>query len=122
VDRDTFATLVEEALAELPEEFARHLENVVVMIEDEPSPELLRSLGMDPRRDDLFGLYQGTPLDERGMAHGNALPDTISIYYRPLRRSFHTPAKLRSEIRKTVIHELGHYFGLDEAEIEGLGY
>lgn len=122
MDRESFETLVEEALAELPEEFARHLENVAVLVEDEPAPELLRSLGMDPRRDELFGLYQGTPLAERGMAYGNALPDTISIYYRPLRRNFHTPAALRREIRKTVIHEIGHYFGLDEDEIERLGY
>ena len=79
MDRDKLAAVVEEALEDLPEEFARHLGNVAVLIEDEPSADLLRSLGMNPRRDSLFGLYRGIPLDQRGATHGNTLPDTISI-------------------------------------------
>lgn len=122
MDRAAFEVVVEEVLETLPEEFSRHLDNVAVLIEDEASPQLLRSLGMNPRRDVLFGLYQGTPLDRRGATHGNALPDTITIYYRPLLRAYTTPAQLWREIRKTVIHEIGHYFGLDEDEIERLGY
>lgn len=122
MDRDTFAATLDEAMEDLPEEFARHLENVAVLVDDEPSAELLRSLGMSPRRDTLFGLYQGTPLDQRGALYGNRLPDTITIYYRPLVRACTTPGQLKREIRKTLIHEIGHYFGLDEDEIRRLGY
>lgn len=122
MDRAAFEQAVEEALYDLPDEFARHLGNVAVLIEDEPSPELLRSLGLSPRHDTLFGLYRGVPLDQRPAAHGNMLPDTISIFYRPLLRACASPARLRREIRKTVIHEIGHYFGLGEEEIRELGY
>jgi len=122
MDESAFAELLEEVLDDLPTDFASHLENVAVVIETEPTPELLRSLGLNPRRDTLFGLYQGTPLSERGSTYGNALPDTISIFYRPLLQACRTPAQLRREIRKTVIHEIGHYFGMDEDEIERLGF
>jgi predicted Zn-dependent protease with MMP-like domain len=122
MNRATFEELVREAVDDLPEEFAQHLENVVLVVEDEPSPSLLRSLGLNPQRDTLYGLYQGVPLDERDSADGNLLPDTISIYYRPLRRACRTPAALRHEIRATVIHEIAHHFGMDDVEIEDLGY
>jgi len=122
MDESAFAELLEEVLDDLPTDFASHLENVAVVIETEPTPDLLRSLGLNPRRDTLFGLYQGTPLSERGSTYGNALPDTISIFYRPLLQACRTPAQLRREIRKTVIHEIGHYFGMDEDEIERLGF
>src|SRR5512143_791000 len=75
--RDEFATLVDEALADVPLEFATHLENIVVVVEDEPAPDLLRNLGLDPRRDTLFGLYHGVPLPQRGATFGNTLPDQI---------------------------------------------
>jgi len=122
MDRETFEALVREALDELPEEFARYLENVAVVIEDEPSPELLRSLGLNPRRDTLFGLYQGVPLDLRGDSFGNALPDTISIFYRPLVRAYRSPQRLREQVRATVVHEIAHFFGMDEDDIRKLGY
>ncbi len=120
--REDFAALVEQALADVPPEFAEHLENIVVVVEDEPAPELLRSLGLDPARDTLFGLYHGIPLPDRGATFGNALPDQISIYYRPLLRAYRSPQRIRREIRRTVIHEIAHYFGMDDHEIEDLGY
>lgn len=101
---------VRTALDELPAHIARALENVAVVVEDE-NPE-------DP---DLFGLYHGVPLPERGDASG-LLPDKISIYRIPLEESFPHPDDLREEIRITVLHELGHYFGLDEDRIAELGY
>lgn len=122
MDRDEFAGLVQEVLDDLPPEFARHLDNVAVMIEDEPETDDLRSLGLDPRQDTLFGLYRGTPLPQRRANHGNVLPDTIHIFYRPLLRACRTPQRLRREIRTTVIHEIGHYFGLSEEAIRQLGY
>ena len=101
---------VAAALDELPAEIAAALVNVAVVVEDE-HPE-------DP---DLFGLYQGIPLPERGDDAG-LLPDKISIYRIPLEESFPEPDELREEIRITVLHELGHYFGLDEDRIAELGY
>src|SRR5512141_1257753 len=107
MDRTEFEALVRDALDDLPEEFAQRLENVQVVIEDEPDPELLRSLGLNPRRDTLFGLYQGVPLHLRGGSYGGVLPDKISIYYRPLLQACRTPERLRQQVRTTVIHEIG---------------
>ncbi len=122
MDRTEFEALVRDALDDLPEEFAQRLANVQVVIEDEPGPELLRSLGMNPRRDTLFGLYQGVPLHLRGDSYGGVLPDKISIFYRPLLRACQTPERLRHQVRTTVIHEIGHFFGLDDETIRDLGY
>jgi len=105
-----FEDEVRAALDELPAHIAGALENLVVVVEEE-NPE-------DP---DLFGLYHGVPLPERGDASG-LLPDKISIYRIPLEESFEDPEELREEIRITVLHELAHYFGLDEERIAELGY
>jgi len=121
MDRAAFEALVVEALEGIPEEFARYLENVTVLIEEEPSAELLRGVGLDPRRDTLYGLYQGTPLP--GRTHDfAALPDRITIFAGPLLRNCPTHAALRQQIRKTVMHEIAHFFGLDERRVRGLGY
>ena len=122
VERSAFEALVREALDDLPDEFARHLENVEIIIEDDPDPQLLRSLGMNPSRQTLFGLYQGVPLARRGANFGNALPDKISIFHRPLVRAYPTAERLRHQVRRTLIHEVGHYFGMNEKEIAELGY
>ena len=106
----TFDDHVRAALDELPPDLSAALENVAVVVEDE-----------HPDDPDLLGLYHGVPLPERGDMAG-VLPDTISIYRLPLEESFPDPAELRDEIRITVLHELGHYFGLDEEQIAGLGY
>ncbi len=106
----TFDDHVRAALDELPPDLASALENIAVVVEDE-NPE-------DP---DLLGLYHGVPLPERGDTAG-MLPDKISIYRAPLEESFPDPAELREEIRITVLHELAHYFGLDEEQIAALGY
>ena len=106
----TFEDHVRAALDELPPHIAAALTNVAVVIEDE-NPE-------DP---DLLGLYHGVPLPERGDMAGS-LPDTISIYRVPLEESFPDPSELQEEIRITVLHELGHYFGLDEDRLAELGY
>lgn len=105
-----FEDHVRAALDSLPPHLAAALKNVAVVVEDE-NPE-------DP---DLFGLYEGVPLPERGDMAG-ALPDRISIYRLPLQEEFPDPAELEEEIRITVLHELGHYFGLDEDRLSDLGY
>jgi predicted Zn-dependent protease with MMP-like domain len=105
-----FEDHVRAALDELPPELAAALNNIAVVVEDE-HPE-------DP---DLFGLYHGVPLPERGDMAGQ-LPDKISIYRIPLEETFPDAVELREEIRITVLHELAHYFGLDEDRIAELGY
>lgn len=106
----TFDDHVRAALDSLPPEIARALRNVAVIVEDENRD--------DP---DLFGLYEGVPLPERGDDAG-ALPDRIAIYRLPLENEFPDPDDLQREIRITVLHELGHYFGLDEDRLAELGY
>jgi predicted Zn-dependent protease with MMP-like domain len=122
MDRDRFRALVSEALDGIPEPFLSKLANVEVIVEDEPGDALLEDMGLDPRRDSLFGLYEGTPLDERGDTDPMALPDRITIFYRPLVHAFRTPARLRREIQKTIIHEVGHFFGFDDDDLESEGY
>ena len=122
MERAEFEVLVGEALDELPLEFARYLENVEVVVEEEPDAELLRGMGLDPVRNTLFGLYQGVPLQRRGFGFGNALPDKITIFRRPLVRACRTPDRIRREIRRTVIHEIGHHFGFDDRALRREGY
>ena len=114
---EQFEDVVAEALGEIPADLADRIENVTVMIEDEPQRELLVDLGMDPDEDQLFGLYEGVALPERGANYAGALPDRILIYRLPLLEACKTRRELRDEIRLTVIHELGHYFGLQEEEL-----
>lgn len=122
MNREKFSTMIAAALDDIPEEFQPYLANVEVVIEDEPSPELLRGLDLDPRHDTLFGLYEGTPVTERGDHASGMLPDRIVLFYRPLIHECRTPRALRREIRDTVIHEIAHHFGLDDTEIEAEGY
>ncbi len=116
VNRREFQELVREALTNLPDEFARAMQNVAVVVEEEPSAEDLASVGLDPEQDDLFGLYQGVPLPERG-PEAPTLPDRIAIYRLPILWECESRAQVVAEVRTTVIHELGHYFGLSEEEL-----
>jgi predicted Zn-dependent protease with MMP-like domain len=122
MDRARFHALVAEAIDEIPDPFRAHLAHVEVVVEDEPGADLLREMGLDPRRDTIYGLYEGVPVDERALDDAPLLPDRIAIYFRPLVRDFRTPAAIRREIRTTIIHEVGHVFGLDDDEIEAEGY
>lgn len=117
MNRERFIRLVEEALQEIPRSFRDAMKNVAVVVEDEPSPELLAEMEIEPP-DSLFGLYQGTPLPERGWAFGNALPDRISIYQLPIEEACEDDEEIRDCVAETVIHEFGHYFGMDEEQIE----
>jgi predicted Zn-dependent protease with MMP-like domain len=103
-----FEEQVRAALDDLPPEFAKAIENVAVVVEDE-----------DPVEPTLFGVYQGIG---PGLDHTGSLPDQIVIFRRPLERAFPDPEELRREIRVTVLHEIGHFFGLDEDRIRELGY
>jgi predicted Zn-dependent protease with MMP-like domain len=116
INRREFQELVRQALTDLPDEFAAAMNNVAVVVEEEPSVEDLESVGLDPEEDDLFGLYQGIPLPERG-PDAPVLPDRIAIYRLPILWECETREQVVAEVRTTVIHELGHYFGLAEHEL-----
>lgn len=104
-----FERLVEKALAGIPENFRGFLENVVVVIEDEPPDDM----------PDVMGLYEGIPLVERSI-DDIILPDCITLYQGPIKRACHTPAEMEAEVRITVLHEIGHFFGLEESQLEQL--
>lgn len=116
VSTDEFEALVEKALESLPEEFAALLDNVVVVVEDEPSADDLASVGLDPQQDDLLGLYYGVPLSERDSAY-SALPDQVSLFQGPILRVCSTRREVIREVRDTLVHELGHHFGLEEDQM-----
>jgi predicted Zn-dependent protease with MMP-like domain len=115
--RQQFTDLVDEALSRIPRRFRAAMKNVAVIVEDEPPAHILQEMEIEPP-DSLFGLYQGTPLPERGWAFGNALPDRISIYQCPIVEACADDEEIRDCVAETVIHEFGHYFGMDEDQIE----
>lgn len=116
MDRADFEAVVRDAIESLPEQFHYTLKNVAIVVEEEPDQAELNELGLDPERDELFGVYQGVPLLERGASH-TGLPDRIVIYRRPILRSCDTVEAMKKEIRRTVIHELGHHMGLGDDEM-----
>jgi predicted Zn-dependent protease with MMP-like domain len=121
VSKDKFAALVERALAEVPEPFAAHLEEVPVEIKTRPSRSLLRSLGMD---DDelLLGLYKGINITDRSVEHSGVMPDVIYIFQEDIELASDSEEALVEQVRTTVLHEIGHHFGLDEDQLDELGY
>ena len=113
---------VSRVVDRLPRRFRDQLRNVEFVVEERPSPALLRAEGLDPRRDTLYGIYQGVPLPERSALDPPLLPDKITIFAEPLLQDFPALDELRKEIRLTVLHEIAHYFGMEEDEIDELGY
>jgi predicted Zn-dependent protease with MMP-like domain len=114
--RDYFEALVWQEIENLPTEIKDRLENVLVIIEDRPSPEIQAEFDDDI----LFGLYQGTPLKERSVFNVEPQPDLIYIFQKNIEEVCETEEEVRDEIRTTVIHEVGHYFGLDEERLDVL--
>jgi predicted Zn-dependent protease with MMP-like domain len=117
VERAAFDRLVAEAVASIPKQFRDAMHNIAIVVEDAPSRELLADMEIEPP-DTLLGLYQGTPLTERAWDYGNALPDRILLFQQPHERAAHDEDDLVTAIGETLIHEIGHYFGLSEEEIE----
>ena len=115
--RASFEGLVTQALASIPRRFRDAMVNLVIVVEDEPSPDLLHEMDIEAP-DTLLGLYQGLPLTERPWDYGNRLPDRILLFQGPLERASEDDDDLVVAIGETLIHEIGHYFGLSEEEIE----
>jgi predicted Zn-dependent protease with MMP-like domain len=117
LSRQAFSRLVDEAVRSIPRRFREAMKNVAVVVEDEPSDELLDEMEI-PEGDTLYGLYQGTPLPERSWSEGPRLPDRVTIFQRPIEEDAESEDDIVWMIGETVIHEFGHYFGLSEEEIE----
>ena len=111
VDSAEFERLVGEALDAIPPELGRLMSNVAVLVEDEPPPG-----------EDLLGLYEGVPLTERDGWYSGVLPDTITIFRMPILRICETESDVVDEVRTTVVHEVAHHFGIDDEELDELGW
>jgi len=114
--REEFERLVAEALEELPEEFQKRLDNVDVVVADNPTRDQRERAGIGPHQT-LFGLYEGVPLTKRDRGYHLVLPDKITIFQRPMEAVCRTNEEIRNLVRKTVMHEIAHHFGLGDERL-----
>ena len=117
MNRAKFEALVESALKKLPRAFRQKMANIAVVVEDWADEETLDEMGIEPP-DTLYGLYRGIDITRRDSGYGNVLPDTIHIYQGPIEEDCDGPEEMVELVRDVVIHEIGHYFGLDDETME----
>jgi len=117
--REEFEELTVLALRRLPKFFKKKMKNVDVVVEDQASQDLLSEVGLRSPSE-LLGLYQGIPLDRRGFYYGNVLPDKITIFQIPIESICQTKEEVKEKVKEVVIHEVGHYFGLDDERLKEL--
>ena len=120
MERERFIRLVRRALREIPAPFKQHLKNIDIVVKRRPSTAELRDAGL-ARDESMYGFYHGVPMTERGSDYGMTVPDVIYIYQEPLEEDFSDDRELIEEIRTTVLHEVGHFFGIDDDRLEELG-
>jgi len=120
MDRLTFEDLVGEALDGLHEEIQGWLDNVAVLVAEWPTSKQLAAASVGPQAL-LFGLYVGVPKIHRGVTYGETAPDKLLIFRQPILQVCRTPDQIREQVRKTVLHEIGHHFGLDEDQLRAAG-
>jgi len=120
VDRPRFEQLVAEAIESLPDDFKEKLDNVAIVVEDLPSPSEARRHGRGGGR--LLGLYQGQPLTRRDSRYAMAFPDKITIFQLNVESICRNDAEVREEVRRTVLHEIAHHFGIDDDRLTELGW
>ena len=118
MDAEAFEAIVAEALDSLPAEFARYMDNVEIQIELRPTREHRRAVGIKPWQT-LYGLYQGVPLTQR-VGGAPILPDVITIFQEPIERDFRGHDELRAQVRRTVLHEIAHFFGISDERLHEL--
>jgi len=116
MDKPAFEKLVQQALRRLPRRFKQKLKNITIEVEDRPSAALLDDMGITSGT--LFGLYQGVPLTDREWNYGNLLPDRIVIYQQPIEMASSSPSEIEDIVMDTVMHEVGHYFGFTDDELD----
>jgi len=118
---EEFEELVDEALESIPPPFEPYMDGLAVDVEPMPDEQTLEEMGIDDPRS-LLGLYRGTPLTARSVEQSLRMPDSIVIYQRNIERLCRTRQQLVEQIRKTILHEVGHHFGMDERELGEMGY
>ena len=121
VSKQRFGELVEQALNLLPEQFAAFLDQAPVEVRDRSSPKQRKSVGLGPN-ELLLGLYHGRPLTQRSVEHSGSMPDVIYIFQEDVELACDNEEDLIQQVRITVLHEIGHLFGLDEQDLNKLGY
>jgi len=119
MEREKFEELVDEAIENLPPEFLDNIHNVAIIVEDWPSPEQLDEVQVR-RRQDLLGLYEGVPLTKRGQRFIGGMPDRVSIFQKPVELRCRSDKEIKETLRQVLYHEIGHYFGLSEEQLERL--
>ncbi len=121
ISNKEFDRIVQQAVARIPEEIRRHLDNILITVQKRPSPEMLDEMGYPPD-EPLLGIYWGVPLNERTVAEPPLYPDTIFIFKEPLEEMCATREELEEEIEITVAHEVAHFLGMSEERLAELGY
>jgi predicted Zn-dependent protease with MMP-like domain len=119
--RARFERLVDRALRQLPARWAEKLDNVAIVVADQPTPHQRAAAGVAPDAD-LYGLYEGIPQPQRPSSYGMVLPDRITIFQRSIEADCRSEAEIVAEIRHTIIHELAHHFGIDDDRLQQLGF
>lgn len=119
--RGRFESLVRRALRQLPRRFAEKLDNVSIVVQDEATLAQKRSVGLGPE-DDLLGLYQGIPQPQRAAHYGMVLPDKVTLFQRAIEERCRSEGEILAQVRHTLIHELAHHFGIDDARLNELGF
>ena len=118
---EAFDRIIEQAIARIPEEIRRHLDKVLISVQKRPSHAMLEELGFDPD-ETLFGVFYGVPMTERNPSDPPLYPDIIYIFQEPLEEFCISRAELIEEIEITVVHEIAHFVGFSDADLEALGY
>ena len=116
MDKERFEWLVAKAIDSLPNEFSTKLENIDVVVEDQPTPSQLAEAGLK-RGETLLGLYQGVPLTKRSRHYGMVVPDKITIFQKPIEAKCKNDTEVKVEIRRVVQHEIAHHFGIGDARL-----
>jgi predicted Zn-dependent protease with MMP-like domain len=119
LSRKEFERVVERAITRLPLRFRRRMDNIAVVVEDWADDATLEEMGIEPP-DTLYGLYSGTDLTRRDSSYGNVLPDVITIYQGPIQEDCATVEEMETLVQDTIVHEIGHYFGLDDDRLDEL--
>jgi len=116
MNKEKFERLVEEALARLPKKFKKYIDNLAVIVEEKPSRELYERTGSSPFSI-LLGHYHGVPFKHRGPFYGNIPPDVVVVYQKPIESICSTEEEIRKKVKEVIFHEIGHYFGMSDAEL-----
>ena len=120
MERAEFIRIVRRSLRDVPPPFREHLEGIDIVVKRRPSAGDLEDAGLRPD-ESMYGFYRGIPLTERDSGYNLVAPDVIDIYQEPLEEDFEDVGELMKEIRATVLHELGHFFGIDDDRLDELG-